>query len=594
MFLLQKSHFKPILCLLALLACVGSVSAWTESYQGQTNSTWINVQGGAAWAYPTASIIADPSSPGNYYLQCLYGTYGEHGSPMDVGTVIVGQSDASQYMAFTLFDNQQNSYYGHGMYGSLSIRLYDRYYNVIGTFTNLNATPQDTWGELYTQGRYEIKRTASTGSTVLYFNGVPTQTIITTTEPFNFGLHFDQKTYGHTLTDYVCIDDVIQESQSLNGGYIVGGIPANWWVQKDVSGLTVNGLYNNASTVVSTSAFNTSYGKPSADTRVINLVSSNQNVWQTQTVNGYSGYSTFNLTSFIEGSAPYGEYWLQFESEPDYNVPIWYIGAGASVSWDKAVYVTGSTAKINYNISNTYYDTSTYSYKIAVMNLYGEYLGTNITITEASGSVSKILDSSIFTTGAYYAEIIATSKSTSSEILMNYDMMEVTEYVYLSGYVVNQDNVALQGASVNVTQGTSTLVSVSNASGYYSSSNNWLSGSQINMTTNLSGYTSDYAVFSPLAADTITRNITLVNSTPVYSGVAIGGVVKDSQYQSTVPGASVYERINGTSATPASTTANGAGYYIFNGLVNGTTYDIWSQKTGYANSTVVQKLAVGI
>jgi hypothetical protein len=152
----------------------------------------------------------------------------------------------------------------------------------------------------------------------------------------------------------------------------------------------------------------------------------------------------------------------------------------------------------------------------------------------------------------------------------------------------------LQGASVNVTQGTSTLVSTSNASGYYSSSNNWLSGSEINMTTTLSGYTNDYAVFTPLAADVITRNITLVNSTPTYSGVAIGGVVEDDQYYSTIPGAIVYLRVNGTSGTPSTTTGNGAAYYIFNGLVNGTVYDVWSQKTGFANSTVEQKLAVGV
>ena len=64
-----------------------------------------------------------------------------------------------------------------------------------------------------------------------------------------------------------------------------------------------------------------------------------------------------------------------------------------------------------------------------------------------------------------------------------------------------------------------------------------------------------------------------------------------------IPGvaATVYLRINGTSVvTPSLTTANGAGYYIFNGLVNGTAYDVWSQKTGYANSTVEQKLAVGV
>jgi hypothetical protein len=154
--------------------------------------------------------------------------------------------------------------------------------------------------------------------------------------------------------------------------------------------------------------------------------------------------------------------------------------------------------------------------------------------------------------------------------------------------------VALQGASVNVTQGISTLVSTSNASGYYSSSNNWLSGSQINVTTNLSGYATDYNLFTPLAADTIELNITLVADNRTYSGVAIDGVNKDTQYHSTIPEATVYERINGSSAAPAITTANAAAYYRFDNLVNGTVYDVWSSKAGYGNSTVEQVMAVGV
>lgn len=261
--------------------------------------------------------------------------------------------------------------------------------------------------------------------------------------------------------------------------------------------------------------------------------------------------------------------------------------------WGSATYPNGSTATVSYSISPSYYDTATYNYEIKILDAYGSVKKTQ-TVSGSTGSISFTMDSSTYADGVYYAELIAVTKSDSSEIVMNYGLTEVNSYIPITGYVVSQDNVALQGASVNVTQGTSTMVSVTNASGYYSSSNNWLSGSAINMTTNLSGYTTDYAAFSPLAADTITRNITLVNSTPVYSGVAIGGVVEDDQYYSTITGATVYLRINGTSGTPSTTTGNSAGYYIFNGLVNGTTYDVWSQKTGYGNSTVEQKLAVGI
>ena len=581
--------------LLALFACIGGVSAWEETFQGATNFSYSSSIPG--WGYYTSPHSLTPFLSQSNTSEDWYFGYSESWAGSCTancgGDALVLINPLSKYSADNFEFTLKSFYPGPTQFSSeMKLYFYDYDGHYVGNTIDLASIFVNNIG-----GRFSFKRNANSGGILLYVNGVVQNSgyvvATTTTRPAIYGLYsYSVHGYYQTPGFSITIDDIIQETTTSSR--IVGTIPHSWYIKNDILGQTVNGLYNQYGDSVRTTYFNTTYGSDTSLDTTLQLVDiTTGSTWESVPISGYAGTATFNLTHFTESKAPFGQYKIRIGNTADWDT-LWYIGTGASIAWDKNTYVTGSTAKIDYNISSSYYDTSTYSYKIAVMNLYGEYLGTNTTITEPSGSISKILDSTIFTTGAYYAEIIATSKSTGSEILMNYDMMEVTEYVYLSGYVVNQDNVALQGASVNVTQGTSTLISVSNASGYFSSSNNWLSGSQINMTTNLSGYTNDYAVFSPLAADVISRNITLVNLTPTYSGVAIGGVVKDNQYYSTIPGATVYERINGSSAAPAITTANAAAYYRFDNLVNGTVYDVWSSKAGYANSTTELKLAVGV
>ena len=76
------------------------------------------------------------------------------------------------------------------------------------------------------------------------------------------------------------------------------------------------------------------------------------------------------------------------------------------------------------------------------------------------------------------------------------------------------------------------------------------------------------------------------------SGVSIGGIVRDNVYSNLIPGASVVVR-NTTSGEYQIKTTNIAGYYRADNLYSGRLYDVWSSKTGYGNSTVAQKLAVG-
>ena len=176
---------------------------------------------------------------------------------------------------------------------------------------------------------------------------------------------------------------------------------------------------------------------------------------------------------------------------------------------------------------------------------------------------------------------------------MNYASTEIVGYVFFSGYVMNAETGAvLSGANINVTQSTSSSTSTSLTGGIWNSSNNWLSGTAISINTTASGYFQDVLSFTPLTAKTINLNISMLPNPATNSGVSIGGIVRDNVYSNPIPGASVVVR-NTTSGEYQIKTTNIAGYYRADNLYSGRLYDVWSSKTGYGNSTVAQKLAVG-
>ena len=271
---------------------------------------------------------------------------------------------------------------------------------------------------------------------------------------------------------------------------------------------------------------------------------------------------------------------------PNSRSYFWVISSGASVSWDKATYAIGDPATITYAVTDSYWKTSTYSYKVAVMNTAGEYV-KNTTVTSQNGVVSiASLDSTTYPAGAYYAEIIATD---TTDHVMAYSAMEVTDYVYLGGYVMRETGATLSGANVSVSQGTTTVNYFSNVTGAWgNTSQYWLTGSAITVLTNLTGYTNDVRSFAPVSAGSIPLNITLFNISPSYSGAAIGGVIRDDQYGNPVVGAT-YHTLNGTDTT---CTTNIAGVCINSNLVANRLYNVSGSKPGYSNSTIAQVVAV--
>jgi hypothetical protein len=167
--------------------------------------------------------------------------------------------------------------------------------------------------------------------------------------------------------------------------------------------------------------------------------------------------------------------------------------------------------------------------------------------------------------------------------------MDVTDYVYVTGgYVMDETGAILTGANVTVSQGSTNVSYTSTSTGWGNTTQYWLTGSTVTVSTNKSGYTNDIRSFIPYNAGSIILNLTLFSTTPSYSGVAIGGVVRDDQYGNPVVGAT-YHTLLGTDTT---CTTNIAGVCINNNLVANALYNVSGSKTGYGNSSYYEVTAV--
>jgi hypothetical protein len=103
--------------------------------------------------------------------------------------------------------------------------------------------------------------------------------------------------------------------------------------------------------------------------------------------------------------------------------------------------------------------------------------------------------------------------------------------------------------------------------------------------------------FVPLATKTIYLNISLNSTSPVYTGLGIGGIARDgifsggvisNGYGRPISGATVYLK-NTTSGELYTKTTNNAGWYLCDEgascfLTTKRPYNVWGQKLGYSNS----------
>ena len=403
----------------------------------------------------------------------------------------------------------------------------------------------------------------------------------------------------------VYIDNIITGVVGSGDNYITGSLPSNWTIQRDLINPAATGVYawsGTAWVLVSSNYFYGTASKETTDSKTVTI----RHMGGTP-INTTSGLTanynvlTYDLAQFLSTSTsvgvtpPDGLYSVSWDSMSPPNWfadTFWIISSGATVNWGQDTYAQSDVATITYAISTGYYDTAVYDYALVVTDVYGTAKST-ITISAQTGTQSVTLAPATFADGVYYVQLKATKKSDSSVYVMNYDSMTLVGYVLFNGYVMNAENgTVLSNAYVNITQGSSNKGQFSIAGGLWNSTNNWLSGTSINLTTNKTGYTSDIIVFTPLAGRSINLNISLVPSAPSYTGIAVGGVVRDNVYYNPVVGATYHVK----NVTEYTATTNIAGYARVDSLpnVNNILYDVWSTKSGFASSNVSQIVAVGV
>lgn len=343
---------------------------------------------------------------------------------------------------------------------------------------------------------------------------------------------------------------------------------------------------------------NSTIGNTTPLNETINLVyySTGTIYAQNYTGNSYSGQIAIDIKAIlIDAGAPDGYYALTVPGTGAYSNMILKRSTGATVQFDKEFYSIGDDATITWTAEADYWDTTAYSYKMAVMDVFGQWKGTNQTATTQSGSYTFQWESTN-DPGVYYALMIATSKTTGKEYIIGIDVAELSSYAGYGGYVNDaQTGTTISGAFVNITQGGTSGNSTSGFDGNWTSGTVFSTGAVLELNATASGYVPYNYSWTPLAARTVSDlNISLVPASPAFTGLAIGGVDRDFLYGRPIQGATVTVRNISTGEYYTKLTSMTGWYLCDDGsscmLQTKTPYDIWAYKIGYTNSTTEQEV----
>jgi len=468
-----------------------------------------------------------------------------------------------------------------------------------------NLLTNNRIGASYIEHRYEVVISGS--NEYVYLDGVLSTTItgVSTYPAYMFA--FGVSRYGYSPT-FSYIDDLSSDNLYTDTA-LISAPPHTFVINRDLLS-TITREYNAADQIVNNSYLNLQFSiGPYADgwditnppnTRYHVVIVSPSGKQTSDTYINFAHYNSacgiipvqFN-SSYIDNSPlEYGIYTIYLRDATTGSVrssDYFSVTAalGSIVSWEKGTYGNGETANISYSIPTAYYNTLSYTYNIKVVDIYGTVVGTQ-SVSSQSGSILMPLNG--VSPGVYYAELNAMPISSTTNYIMAHSATEVSAYVYLSGYVMNQENATvLSGATVTATQGSTSIAYTSASTGWGNTTQYWLTGTDISLLTTKSGYSNNTRTFKPLSAGNLPLNISLSPTTHTYTGVAIGGVVADGQYGNPITNATRHVK-NGTEYT---CTTNIAGWCVVNNLVNGMVYDVWSSKSGFNNSIVHKVTAVG-
>lgn len=461
-----------------------------------------------------------------------------------------------------------------------------------------NSTSQVYRTSTYAPGAGRIEVVISGGYAYFYHNGIlyETSTVLAQNPSYiGFGTYgvtslaqFDNAIWGN-------IDDKHIQSVPEEGIY---------YIKQDFVDPANSGFYYFANdTLINSNTFTTTWGRSNASGQAL----LNESIYLIEVTSGtvyethYTGTASYGTTtwtfsdSLIGAGAPYGVYQVKLNTSLSDRIP--YIANGANINFDKSSYSSGDPFTLTCHVDTDYWIPSTYTYRIDVIDVYGTVHHTQ-NIVSSTGSVDFTWDSDADEQGVYYGEIIAQEIATGDDILMMYDYATLTATFGFNGYVnAAQTALTIEAANVSYAQGDITVTGSSGFDGNYSVSG-FLTGLPVWANVSADGFENQNFTFTVMRGHTITRNITLNETAPSYTGLSIGGVCREGIFTDPNTITNGYGRpislpechlLNTTYSESYTTTGNNAGGYLFDEsgsvfLTTGRVYDLWCSRSGYGNS----------
>lgn len=579
-----------------LLLLIAPVAATSLNFQNPSDATQVTLINYTPTDYTILNSItwSRSSTGGNNYMNVFRAA-----TPSDQGYKFAG---------FRLKNPYQTTYSSATLISFTGVQscpkpaLFDVNKNIIWIPNNIyTATATANIGK-----RWEVKILG--GTAYLYANGV----LLSNSTPLSInpsfiawgtnGLVPDGGTSGAINAQW---DDLVYGDTEQTH---ILGIPESdnetYVILKDIINPAASGLaFGENATVVSSTSMSTQWGRgnhtvgadavqPDETIQLVNMQTGTSYSSITTGTSSYAGTSTFNIkTAIIDSGAPMGFYALHYPNHLTvYSNPILYKSTGASVRFDQPEYSPSDPATIIYYVfSGGYWDTSTYRYRLDIVNVYGDVKSTT-PLTASTGTITHEW-SETDDLGVYYALLYATTLADNKDYIIGSDATELVGTFRISGYVMDGTNLTkLSNAKVNLTQGTLNANTTSDANGFYNATD-FETGLTLFIEVSKPGYDSYLFNFTPLASRTQNLNFTLLP--PVGSrtvvGAGIDGVIRDRLYGQ--PLSNSYGNVrNLTTGQFYVAPTNLAGYYICDWahicyLAENTVYEDWGSKDNYPNSS---------
>jgi hypothetical protein len=341
-------------------------------------------------------------------------------------------------------------------------------------------------------------------------------------------------------------------------------------------------------------------------------------VWSTQYTGDTAIFSDIVINiknDIIDAGAPDGMYVLTISGSGQYSNPIMKRSTGGTIYFDRDVYNRGETANVTYEMTLDYWDQSTYTYHLLIIDgLTGERV-YDATIPSGTSYRTGTFDYTFAdddTIGVYYAVIegVVTATPTTAYWFAA-DYAELSSYMSFYGYVNDgETETPIPGASVIISQYANSVTydDVTDANGAYNTYGyNLQSGLNTVFNITASGYDQYYVSLVTASARQKYLNFTL-EKTPTYGGIAIGGVAREGVlgaddvvtygYGAPIEGATVYV-YNTTMNETYTVETNTAGWYLCDNnalcyLVNARPYIVQGNKTGFNVSPTYPVTVTGV